>query len=265
MAHEATTLTPQRRAWQRYFAEFLGTFALVFLGCGAAISNHASNGEVSSVGVALTFGFVVSSAVYALGPISSAHLNPAVTIAFAFARRFPVHCVPAYIAAQSAGAVTASLLHGFVYGHQALGAAYGATVPSVPTMPATCFEILLTFILMLVIMAVATDRHIPGAVPGLAIGLTVVACALCGGGTTGASMNPARSLGPALLTGGKAWQTLPIYLIGPTIGAILGAFCYQLLRDGTLNLHPAPTNLEEALRSKPGLSRHGLTHSDSRD
>ena len=258
MAHEATTLTPQRKAWQRYLAEFLGTFALVFIGCGAAISNHSSQGEISSVGIALAFGFVVSSAVYALGPISAAHINPAITIAFAVARRFPVRYVPAYVASQIVGAVAASALHRYVYGVAAAHAVYGATVPSIPTLPALCFEIILTFILMLVIMAVATDRHIPGAVPGLAIGLTIVACALCGGGATGASMNPARSLGPALLAGGRAWQTLPIYLIGPTIGAILGAFCYQLLRDGALNLHEAPESLEEALSSKPGLSRHGL-------
>ena len=254
----ATTLTAQRKAWQRYLSEFLGTFALVFIGCGAAISNHTTNGEVSSVGIALTFGFVVSSAVYALGPISAAHINPAITIAFAVARRFPARYVPVYVASQIAGAVAASLLHGYVYGVAAVNAIYGATIPSVPTMPAICLETLLTFILMLVIMAVATDRHIPGAVPGLAIGLTIVACALCGGGATGASMNPARSLGPALLAGGQAWHALPIYLIGPTLGAILGAFCYQLLRDGALNLHEAPDSLEAALNSKPGLSRHGL-------
>ena len=258
MAHEATTLTPQRTAWQRYLSEFLGTFALVFIGCGAAISNHSSQGEISSVGIALTFGFVVCSAVYALGPISAAHINPAVTIAFALARRFPARYVPAYVAAQIAGAVAASLLHRYVYGVVAINAAYGATIPGIATLPAMCFETILTFILMLVIMAVATDRHVPGAVPGLAIGLTIIACALCGGGATGASMNPARSIGPALLAGGKAWQTLPIYLIGPTLGAVLGAFCYQLLRDGALNLHQAPESLEEALNSKPGLSRHGL-------
>src|SRR5205823_4686908 len=149
---------------QRYLAEFLGTFALVFAGCGAVISNGMSGGAVSAVGVSLTFGFVVAVMVYALGPISAAHFNPAVTLGFAAARRFPWRHVPAYLGAQLSGALLASLGHRLLYGPALAGQVrYGATLPALPAAPAAGFEIVLTFFLMLVIMAVATDRRVPGA------------------------------------------------------------------------------------------------------
>jgi MIP family channel proteins len=245
-----------RRPWQRYLAEFIGTFALVFAGCGAVISNTMTGGAVSHVGVALTFGFVVMVMIYALGPISAAHFNPAVTLGFTAARRFPLRHVPAYVGAQVGGALLASLLHRLLYGADlAARAHYGATVPSVPTGAAVGFEVVLTFFLMLVIMAVATDRRVPGAVPGLAIGLTVALCALFGGPTTGASMNPARSLAPALFADGPALAVLPLYLLAPPVGAVLAALCYELLRDGALHAQSAPADLEAALRREPGLSR----------
>src|SRR5205814_6567282 len=115
------------------------------------------------------------------------------------------------------------------------------------------FEVALTFLLMLVIMAVATDRRVPGAVPGLAIGLTVALCAAFGGPATGASMNPARSLAPALLAGGAALASLPIYLLAPPAGAVLAALCFEVLRDGQLHAQSAPADLEEALDREPGL------------
>lgn len=251
----AAGVSSQRKAWQRYLAEFLGTFALVFAGCGAAISNTMTSGGVSHVGIALTFGFAVTAMIYALGPICAAHFNPAVTLGFAVARRFPWRHVPAYVAAQMSGALVASALHAALYGHLAGEAHFGATVPHVPIPAAFGFEVVLTLILMLVIMAVATDRRVPGSVPGLAIGLTVALCALFGGPATGASMNPARSLAPAMFAGGEALTTLPLYLIAPPLGAILAALCYELLRDGELHAQPAPADLDAALEQEPGLSQ----------
>jgi MIP family channel proteins len=233
-----------RKAWQRYLAEFLGTFALVFAGCGAVISDTMTRGGVTHVGIALTFGFTVCAMIYALGPICAAHFNPAVTLGFAVSRRFPWRHVPAYLGAQCAGALCASLLHRTLYGAElAQRAGYGATTPAVGVPAAVGFEVVLTFLLMLVIMAVATDRRIPGSVPGPAIGLTVALCALCGGPATGASMNPARSLAPALFVGGEAWRSLPLYLLAPPAGAILAALCYELLRDGPEYAQPAPADL----------------------
>jgi MIP family channel proteins len=245
-----------RRPWQRYLAEFIGTFALVFAGCGAVISDTMTKGAVSHVGIALAFGFVVMVMIYALGPISAAHFNPAVTIGFTAARRFPWRHAPAYISSQVAGACCASLVHHLLYGaNLADSAHYGATLPTVPTTAAVGFEVLLTFFLMLVIMAVATDRRVPGAVPGLAIGLTVALCALFGGPATGASMNPARSFAPALFAEGSALAALPLYLIAPPVGAVLAAYCYELLRDGRDHAQSAPADLAVALDQEPGLYR----------
>ena len=228
----------------------------MFAGCGSVISNEMSGGSVSHLGIALTFGFVVTVMIYALGPISAAHFNPAVTLGFASARRFPWRHVPAYLGAQFGGALLASLLHELLYGAAlAARAHYGSTVPAVSVGAAVGFEVVLTFFLMLVIMAVATDRRVPGAVPGLAIGLTVALCATFGGPATGASMNPARSLAPAVFAGGRALSVLPLYLLAPPVGAVLAAFCYELLRDGSPHAESAPADLEDALDCEPGLSR----------
>lgn len=246
----------RRQPWQRYLAEGIGTFALVFAGCGAVISDTMTGGGVSHLGVALTFGFIVIVMIYALGPISAAHFNPAVTLGFVSARRFPWRHAPAYIGAQIGGALLASFLHRLLYGVVlAARAHYGATMPTGTIGAAIGFEVVLTFFLMLVIMAVATDRRVPGTVPGLAIGLTVALCAIFGGPVTGASMNPARSLAPALFAGGRALRTLPLYLLAPPVGAVLAALCYELLRDGGLHAQSAPADLEEALRLEPGLAR----------
>jgi MIP family channel proteins len=245
-----------RKPWQRYFAEFIGTFAIVFAGCGAVISNSMSQGAVSHLGVALTFGFVVAVMIYALGPVSAAHFNPAVTLGFAAVRRFPWRYAPAYITAQTGGALFASFLHRLLYGAElAARAGYGATTFELSSGQAFGFEVVLTFFLMLVIMAMATDKRVSGAVPGLAIGLTVALCATFGGPATGASMNPARSLAPALFSGGEALSSLPLYLLAPCLGSLLAAFCFELLRDGTLHAQSAPADLEDALRREPGLSR----------
>lgn len=245
-----------RKNWQRYLAEFIGTFALVFAGCGAIITNVAKDGVVGHVGICLTFGFVILAMIYALGPISAAHFNPAVTFGFCIAKRFPWRYAPAYIASQCAGAMFASLMHRVLYGGAiALQANYGATIPTISTPAAFCLELILTFFLMLVIMAVATDKRANGAIAGLAIGLTVTVCALFAGPLTGASMNPARSLAPALLSGGHALSALALYIIAPVVGAALAAWCYELMRDGSLHAQSAPADLDAAMEQEPGLSR----------
>jgi MIP family channel proteins len=235
-----------RKPWQRYLAEFIGTFAIVFAACGAVISNSASNGAVTLLGIALVPGLMVLAMVYALGPICAAHFNPAVTLAFAATRRFPWQHVLPYIAAQTMGALMASGLHGVLYGRDvAMRVSYGAHIPAagVSFGSALGFEVIYGFFLMLVIMAVATDARVPGPVPAIAIGLTVAMAILLGGPISGASMNPVRSLAPAVFAGGAALAALPIYLIGPTVGAVLAAFIYEQLRDGETHAQSAPADI----------------------
>jgi MIP family channel proteins len=211
---------------QRLFAEAIGTFALVFAGCGAVMVD-AKTGALGHVGVALTFGLVIMAMVYATGHVSGAHLNPAVSVAFALARHFPWRRVAAYAAAQAAGAlVAAAILRG------SLGdvADVGSTLPSGSRAQAFLWELVLTFVLMFVIMAVATDTRAVGEAAAIAIGGTVGLDAMFGGPVTGASMNPARSLGPALVSGevGALW----LYVVAPVLGAALGALAYQAIRGG---------------------------------
>ncbi len=244
--------TAKRHPWQRYLAELIGTFVIVFAGCGAVVSNGMSDGAVTHLGISLVFGMAVAVMIYALGPVCAAHYNPAVTLAFAATRRFPWRHVPAYLAAQGAGAILASALHGLMFGEAAGRAGFGATLPKITGAGAAAFEVALTFILMLVIMAVATDRRVDGTVPGLAIGLTVAMCAAFGGPATGASMNPARSLGPALFAGGEALLWLPLYLLAPPVGSLLAAFTFEALRDGEEHAQCAPCDLEIASSAAPG-------------
>jgi aquaporin NIP len=215
---------------RRLAAESLGTFALVFFGAGA-IMVGAKYGSFGQLGIALAFGLVIAAMVYALGHISGAHLNPAVSLAFALSRHFPWRLVGAYWAVQCAGAIAAAFLLRASLGDVA---DVGATTPSGSDGQSFLWEIVLTFVLMLVIMAVATDTRAVGETAALAIGGTVALDALVGGPVSGASMNPARSLGPALAAGelGALW----IYLLAPLIGAPLGALAYQLLRGE----HAAP-------------------------
>lgn len=238
------TLDRKRRPWQRYLAEFIGTFGIVFAAGSAAITNGMSNGAVTLLGQAFASGLMVAIMIYALGPVSAAHFNPAVTLAFATARRFSWKHVPAYLVAQIAGALFASLLHQVMFGRAiALQANFGANASSL-TLPATFgYEVVLTFFLMFIIAAVATDKRVASPIPALAIGFTVVTCITFGGIASGASMNPARSLGPALFAGGAALAALPVYLVAPVVGAILGALCNELLRDGATHSQSAPADL----------------------
>jgi MIP family channel proteins len=203
-------------------AEALGTFALVLAGTGAIVSNARSGGALGHVGVALTFGLIIMVMIYAVGHISGAHFNPAVTLGFAVARHFPLRHVLPYWAAQMAGAVLGSLAVRTLIG---TAGGLGVTHPTTGAVPGMALEGILTFLLMFVIMAVATDVRAVGEAAALAIGGTITLEALFAGPLTGASMNPARSLGPALVAGDLAdfW----LYLVGPPVGAVLGALSYR--------------------------------------
>ena len=212
----------------RLAAEAIGTFMLVFIGPGAAAVNAWSPGTVPPVGVALAFGFVILAGVYALGHISGAHFNPAVTTGFWLSKRFPGADVLPYVSAQLVGAAVAATLLRVLLGDAARA---GVTSPFIGVLPGLVVEVVLTFFLMLVIMAVATDSRVDGPVAGLAVGLTIAFDALMGGALTGASMNPARSFGPALASG--IWQAHWIYWLGPLTGAALAVYTYNYLRRGS--------------------------------
>jgi MIP family channel proteins len=211
---------------RRAAAEGLAAFALVFAGCGAIVADAGYDAALGTVGIALVFGLIIMVMVYATGHLSGAHINPAVTVAFTLSRHFPPRDALAYVAAQLIGASAAALALWAVWTDKP--AALGATVPTVGVGSALVYEILLTAFLMFVIMAVATDTRAVGAAAAIAIGGTVGLDALFGGPVTGASMNPARSFGPALAAG--EWTDFWIYVVGPVSGAALGALGYQLVR-----------------------------------
>jgi aquaporin Z len=201
---------------KRYLSEFIGTFALVFAGTGAIIINSASNGAVTHVGIAMTFGLVVLAMIYTFGDVSGAHLNPAVTIAFSAARRFSRRDVPAYLTAQIAGAFAASGLLRVLF---PTDVKLGTTFPAGSEMQSFILEFVLTFILMLVILSVSTGAKEKGITAGVAIGAVIALEAMFAGPICGASMNPARSLAPAIVSGNLAH--LWIYLVAPSLGALL--------------------------------------------
>jgi MIP family channel proteins len=209
---------------QALAAEAIGTFALVFAGAGAIMVDEKT-GALGQVGIALTFGLVIMAMIYAVGHISGAHFNPAVSFAFALTRHFRWARAVAYWAAQVSGALAAALLLRASLGDLA---DVGVTLPSGSAGQAFLWEIVLTFFLMFVIMAVATDTRAVGEAAALAIGGTVALDALFGGPITGASMNPARSAGPAIAA--AELSDLWIYIAAPLVGASLGALAYQFMR-----------------------------------
>jgi aquaporin NIP len=211
---------------RRALAEGFAAFTLVVAGCGAIIADHRYGGALGVVGVALVFGLVIMVMVYATGHLSGAHINPAVTVGFTLTRHFPARDAVAYIAAQLAGATLGALTLLAVWTDRP--AHLGATVPTVAAGSAFVYELLLTAFLMFVIMAVATDTRAVGPAAAIAIGGTIGLDALFGGPVTGASMNPARSFGPALVAG--EWSDFWVYIAGPLVGAALGAVAYQLVR-----------------------------------
>jgi len=214
-------------------AEAIGTFALVFAGAGA-IMVEADTQALGQVGIALTFGLVIMAMIYAVGHVSGAHFNPAVTVAFALTRHFPWSRAAAYVVVQLAAAIAAA---GLLRASLGDVAGLGATSPAGSQAQSFLWELVLSFFLMFVIMAVATDTRAVGEAAALAIGGTVALDALVGGPVSGASMNPARSLGPALVGGnlGSLW----VYLTAPLAGAAAGAFAYQAIRGNSGGLEGA--------------------------
>ncbi len=190
--------------------------------------------SLGSTGIAATFGLVIMAMIYATGHLSGAHINPAVSVAFSATRHFPLREVAVYVPSQLIGAVAGALLLRIVW--EGTPANLGATVPSVGSGSALVYEAVMTAFLMFVIMAVATDVRAVGGAAAIAIGGTVALDSLFGGGVTGASMNPARSFGPALVAG--EWQDFWIYIAGPLLGALAAAFAYEVVRGrGATSAH----------------------------
>jgi MIP family channel proteins len=216
-------------------AELVGTFALVFAGAGA-IMVDAKTHALGHVGVAISFGLAIMVMIYAVGHVSGAHFNPAVSFGFALTRHFPWTRAAGYVAAQVSGALLAAAV---LRGSLGNVAEVGATLPSGSQSQSFLWEVVLTFFLMFVIMAVATDTRAVGEAAAIAIGGTVGLDAMFGGPISGASMNPARSLGPAVVSGNL--HALWVYLVAPLLGAALGALAYQLVRGE----HTRPGDLGE--------------------
>jgi aquaporin NIP len=210
---------------KKYYAEILGTFALIFCGTGAIIINQESAGIVTHPGIAFTFGLIVMVLIYTLGPISGAHLNPAVTIAFTLAKRFPMKEVLPYLLSQAIGAFMASATLRFLFIKNEL---LGATMPAGTELQSFILEVILTFFLMLVIINVATGSKEQGMFAGTAIGSTVLLEAMFAGPICGASMNPIRSISPAIVSGHS--EHLWIYIVAPILGATAAIFVWKVIK-----------------------------------
>ena len=211
---------------KRYISEFIGTFAMIFCGTGAMTINEVTGGDVTHVGIAMTWGLIVMAMIYAFGETSGAHFNPAVSIAFAHAKKFSWREVPKYILAQVLGAFAASLLLWFLFPSSEI---LGATIPTVDVWRAFVLEFLLTFFLMVVIINVSTGSKEIGAVAGIAIGAVVLLEAMFAGPITNASMNPARSIAPAFVSGNL--QHLWMYIIAPILGALLAVVSCKMVKE----------------------------------
>ncbi|KAK9085777.1 hypothetical protein Sjap_026188 [Stephania japonica] len=212
---------------QKLIAETLGTFFLVFPGCAAIVVDLNQDKVVTLPGIALTWGLALVAIVYSIGHVSGAHINPAVTIAFASCGRFPWRQVPGYVAAQLLGATVASgtlrLVYSDINGHFPVNAPPGSNLQSLVV------EFITTFFLMFVIASVATDDRAVGSLAGLAIGVAVMSNILYSASISGASMNPARTIGAAIIW--NHYKGVWIYILGPTFGAITGAWAYNVLRS----------------------------------
>ena len=211
---------------KRYISEFIGTFAMIFCGTGAMTINEVTGGDVTHVGIAMTWGLIVMAMIYAFGETSGAHFNHAVSIAFAHAKKFSWREVPKYIIAQILGAFSASLILWFLFPSSEI---LGATIPTVDVWRAFVLEFLLTFFLMVVIINVSTGSKEIGAVAGIAIGAVVLLEAMFAGPITNASMNPARSIAPAFVSGNL--QHLWMYIIAPILGALLAVVSCKMVKE----------------------------------
>ncbi len=214
---------------KKYLAELLGTYALVFAGTGAIIIDQQTHGSITHVGIAITFGLVIMSMIYTFGDISGAHLNPAVSIAFTVAKKFPVKQLLPFIISQLSGALLASLTLKFLFPENQY---LGATIPTGSANQSFILEFILTFFLMLVIINVATGSKERGLFAGLAIGSIVGLEAMFAGPICGASMNPARSFGPAIISGHT--EFLWVYLSATTLGAIVAIPVWRFLTHNQL-------------------------------
>lgn len=210
----------------KFVAEGIGTFCLVFAGTSAIVINQLSNGAISHLGISLVFGLIVLAMIYAVGHISGAHMNPAVTLGFWSVGRVASYEIIPYLSAQLAGAFAASLMVAMLFGTTT--ANLGATIPVGSWQQSFVMEFILTFILMFVIMGVAHEDRAEGLMAGVAIGATIALEALIGGPISGASMNPVRSLAPAIISGMLTHQW--IYCLAPILGSISGAFIYRAVQ-----------------------------------
>jgi aquaporin Z len=213
---------------KKYYAESIGTFAMIFCGCGAMAINDITNGSIGHAGVAATWGLIVMAMIYAFGDVSGAHFNPAVTVGFAIAKKFSWKEVPKYIFAQSIGAFLACFILLFLFpASETLGSSFPAE--GFEPYKAFVLELLLTFFLMIVIINVSTGSKEIGTMAGIAIGGVILLEAMFAGPMTKASMNPIRSLAPALVSGNH--QHLWLYLTAPFIGSFLAVFSCKLVKD----------------------------------
>jgi len=210
---------------KNYISEFIGTFAMIFCGTGAMTINEITGGDVTHVGIGITWGLIVMAMIYAFGEISGAQFNPAVSIAFAYAKKFSWKEVPKYIFFQVAGAFAASLLLMWLFPKSEL---LGATIPAVDVWRAFVLELILTFFLMVVIINVSTGSKEVGMMAGIAIGSVVLLEALFAGPITNASMNPARSLAPNIVSGNI--KGLWLYILAPIIGALLAVVSCKFVK-----------------------------------
>ena len=210
---------------KNYISEFIGTFAMIFCGTGAMTINEITGGDVTHVGIGITWGLIVMAMIYAFGEISGAHFNPAVSIAFAYAKKFSWKEVPKYIFFQVAGAFAASLLLMWLFPKSEL---LGATIPTVDVWRGFVLELILTFFLMVVIINVSTGSKEVGMMAGIAIGSVVLLEALFAGPITNASMNPARSLAPNIISGNI--KGLWLYILAPIIGALLAVVSCKFVK-----------------------------------
>jgi aquaporin Z len=207
-------------------AEFIGTFALVFAGTGAIVIDETTGGAVTHVGIALTFGLIVLAMIYTVGDISGAHLNPAVSLGFLAARRFPFRQVIPYVASQCGGALAASGVLRILFPQNEM---LGATIPAGPTIQSFILELILTAILMSAILGVSTGAAEKGITAGIVVGAVIGLEAMFAGPICGASMNPARSLGPAVVSG--HFEHLWIYLLAPVAGVFIGVLSCRCVRE----------------------------------
>jgi aquaporin NIP len=218
---------------KRFAAEFIGTFALVFAGTGAVVINEVTGGAITHVGIALTFGLIVLAMIYAMGDISGAHLNPAVTVGFWAARRLPGRDVLPYVGSQAAGATLASVLLRLLFPQSSL---LGATLPAGSEWQSVVLETVLTFLLMLTILNVSTGAKEKGITAGIAVGAVIALEAMFAGPISGASMNPARSFAPAVIAG--HWEHLWVYLTAPPLGAGAAVLACRCVREEGCCMNP---------------------------